>query len=88
MGILLSYICSECGYASGEVALGPAPYPDKFDPVLVSCPTCATLEVVHRPEVASGCSVHGTALVVHRGDDVPCPRCANTLQTTPVAMWD
>lgn len=89
MGMVTSYSCKACGYATGQMFLGPAPHPEKFDPTLVSCASCKTLRVVDRPRVERGCGKHRKAFIVPRDEhDVSCPRCGKKLAATPVAIWD
>ncbi len=88
MGAIVSFECGSCGYVTGELGLGPAPFPERYDPVLVSCPTCRSLKVVHAPDVGKGCAC-GAKLRVRRGTDrVSCPRCRKRMTSVMQGLWD
>lgn len=88
MGMIMSYACRGCGYASGELLLGPSPRPEEFDPVLVACERCKTLRVLDRKRVARGCGRHRKPYVVQDEERVRCPRCSERLTLHNVALWD
>lgn len=48
MGLIATFECTSCGYVSETLTLGPAPYPEKHAPVLVSCPTVLITHSVQR----------------------------------------
>jgi hypothetical protein len=89
MGIMMTFSCAACGYSSDELTLGPAPYPDTFDPVLVTCTSCKAIRTLHRGRLTSGCEKHHVPYTVHDDEQAaPCPRCGTALQQTPGALWD
>jgi predicted RNA-binding Zn-ribbon protein involved in translation (DUF1610 family) len=89
VGGILEYVCEACGYHSDRLILGPAPYPDKYDPVLVSCAECKQLHSVHKPKVNDGCPKCGSELRVENQDGkVKCPSCGKRLRREVAALWD
>ena len=89
MGLMAKFECGGCQYETKELLLGPAPYPDEFDPRLVSCASCKTLRVVDVRAAARGCGRHKTAFVIHDDEEnVPCPRCGTKMQCVAGALWD
>ncbi len=89
MGEVISFTCTGCGYRAERLPLGPAPHPDRFDPVLASCAACKRLTVVHRPKVGAGCPKCGSALRVEdETETVDCPRCGSRLERELAAIWD
>ena len=89
MGLLAWFECSTCGYRTEHLALGPAPYPERFDPQLVTCTTCRTVDVVHKPKMGSGCPACGEPLRAENAHDrVACPSCGRPMQRVHAALWD
>jgi DNA-directed RNA polymerase subunit RPC12/RpoP len=89
VGLMMSFACPGCGYATGTLLLGPGPHPAEFEPRLVSCAACKTLRVIDDKKVERGCGKHRKpfALLDEEGP-VPCPRCGERLAATPVGLWD
>jgi len=89
MGAIVRFTCSSCSFDSGRVMVGPSPNPERFDPVLVACKACEVLTVLHQPDVAAGCPVHGTPLTLMKGKaNPPCPRCGARLVQVAEGLWD
>jgi hypothetical protein len=89
MGALVEYSCPACGYQSEALALGLAPYPDRYAPCLVSCPECRKLQAVDVRKVPEGCRKHGVPFVEHaEGKPVPCPACGGALAEGFAGLWD
>jgi uncharacterized CHY-type Zn-finger protein len=89
MGLIAKFECIACGYETKERTLGPAPYPQEFDPRLVSCASCKTLRVLDVLVAARGCGRHKKAFVIHEDEDnVSCPRCGATMRCGAEALWD
>jgi len=83
----LKYACSGCGFASRELSLGPAPRPDKFDPVLVSCDRRKTLRAIHLPDAKRGCRKHRRPFtILDENKNVACARCGRPMQQECVAI--
>jgi len=89
MGGLSVLSCEACGYRSDGLTLGPAPYPDKFDPVLCHCPMCKELVVGNRLDRRKRCpTCSGPVRSLARVRHVKCPRCTQVLREEMVGLWD
>lgn len=89
MGAVRLFSCKACGYTTGDLFLGPAPYPDRYDPVLVSCTGCKVLKAIDRSKLAGGCRTHRLAYAEYDPEArVHCPRCGRWMKGTCTAIWD
>jgi predicted RNA-binding Zn-ribbon protein involved in translation (DUF1610 family) len=91
MGAMVEYRCPKCRYKSGELTLGPAPHPKRFNPALGSCSKCKRLLVINLAKKQKNCPLCKTAVVIHEDDDhsdIPCPKCGALLKIEPIGLWD
>jgi PHP family Zn ribbon phosphoesterase len=88
MGALVTAVCNSCQFRSERLTLGPAPYPDKFDPVLTSCRRCKKLVVANLREAKLQCPTCRGRLRKETRQKVPCPLCSKPIDFEMVGLWD